>query len=989
MGPATMSGRITAIDAVYDDPNTIYVGTASGGLWKTKNQGVIFKAIFDDYCQSIGAVTIDQKNPEVLWVGTGESNMRNSVSIGDGIYKSTNSGDSWKKMGLEQTERIARIIIHPENSDIVYVAVPGPLWSASEHRGIFMTQDGGSTWEKVLYVNENTGCADIAIDPENPNILYAGMWQFRREPYFFNSGGQGSGLFKSTDGGKTWNRIEKDLPKSPLGRISVAISPVSPNIVYALIEAEKSALYRSDDKGESWKMANQTVLMGERPFYFSYIVADPVDTNRIYKPAFNVLVSNDKGEKFRNVFVEGGNVHVDHHALWISKKDNNLLYLGNDGGVYISHDKGSSFRMIRNLPVSQFYHVSADMAKPYNVYGGLQDNGSWVGPSRSPGGITNSNWQNVGGGDGFYVFADPSDDDLIFWQYQGGNVMRRYKSTGEVKEIKPYPDATTAPLRFNWDTPVAFGPASNSMYIGSQYLFKSNNRGDSWTRISPDLTTNDPKKQRQSESGGLTIDNSTAENHCTIYSIGESPMDENVIWVGTDDGNLQVTTDGGKTWSNVVKNITGLPANTWCSSVEASRFERGRAFASFDGHRTGDMKPYVYMTSDYGKTWVNLVDENVSGYCHIIREDLVNQDLLFLGTEFGLYLSIDRGKIWSKFTGNMPNVSVMDMVIHPREHDLILATHGRGIMIIDDITPLRKLTYEVLEKEIEFLETKPYVISSLPGIQAFSGDDEFVGRNPVDAVTISYYMKRRHIFGDMFLQILDDEGSIIQTLPAGKRRGINIVRWTPRKKAPKVPPASSLAFGAIFGPTYPAGNYRVRLVRNDENYESQISLKYDPDSPHSQEDRDFQYKTLMKAYDLLEKLTFLIRQLDETKESGTALSAEKGLNKQLLKELTGLTAKLDAIHKKLVATREGNITGEEQLREKLSNIYGAVSRFQGRPTQSQSDRLDLLEKELKGFEAQLQSIYENDLKKVNTLLTKAGKDNIALFSYEEYLKEIE
>lgn len=989
IGPATMSGRITAIDAIIEDPNIIYVGTASGGLWKTKNQGVIFKPIFDDYCQSIGAVAIDQKNPDIVWVGTGETNMRNSVSIGNGIYKSTNAGESWKKMGLESTERIARIIIHPKNSDIVYVAVPGPLWNSSPQRGIFTTKDGGKSWEKILYIDENTGCADLAIDPENPDILYAGMWEFRRKPYFFNSGGNGSGLFKSIDGGKSWVKLEKDLPKRPLGRISVAISPVNPNIVYALIEAEKSALYRSEDKGNSWITANTTALMGERPFYFSNIVADPVDTNRIYKPAYNLLVSNDKGDKFRTVFVEGGQVHVDHHALWISKKDNNLLYLGSDGGVYISHDKGSSFRILRNLPVSQFYHASADMANPYNVYGGLQDNGSWVGPSKSPGGITNSNWQNVGGGDGFYVLPDPKNDNIVYLQTQGGNVMRRYKNSGEVKEIKPYPDASTKPLRFHWDTPVAFGPASNALYIGSQYLYKSADRGDTWIRISPDLTTNDPAKQRQSETGGITLDNTTAENHCTIYSISESPLDQNIIWVGTDDGNLQLSTNGGKTWTNVIKNIAGLPPFTWCSSVSASNFEKGRAYATFDGHRTGNMKPYVYMTNDFGKTWTNLADENISGYCHIIKEDLVNPELLFIGTELGLFLSIDGGKVWSKFTGNLPNVSVMDMFIHPREHDLILATHGRGIMIIDDITPLRKLTNKVLEKEIEFLDTKPYIIGAMPGIQSFPGDDEFVGRNPIDAVTISYYMKRRHIFGDMYLEILDNEGNVVQNLPAGKRRGINIVQWLPRKKAPRVPPATTLAFGAIFGPNYPAGEYKVRIVRNEETYLGSVKLLYDPNSPHSINDREVQHKTLMQAYNMLEQLTFIIKQLEEAKKSCNDLASEKDINKQLQKELTSLGNKLDGIRKNLVATRPGSHTGEVQMREKISNLYGAVSRYQGHPTQSQIDRLHLLEKELKEQELKLNSIYETDLKKVNGLLVKAKKPSIVLLTIEEYLKETE
>ena len=532
IGPATMSGRISAIDAVNADPRIAYIGAASGGLWKTKNAGTTVKPVFDEYNQSIGAICIDQKSPDTVWVGTGETWVRNSVSAGDGIYRTVDGGEKWEKKGLENTERIAKIIIHPDNPNIVFVAVLGNLWNPSSERGVYKTTDGGNSWEKILFIDENTGCSDLAIDFENPDILYAGMWQFRRSPDFFNSGGPGSGLYQSTDGGKTWVRKTNDLPSGKLGRIALTVSPADKSTVWALIESEKSALYRSKDKGETWTMMNDEQVSGERPFYFSLIVADPVDTNRIYKPGYTLNVSDDGGKKFTYPFAGGGNVHSDLHALWISPADNRFLYLGTDGGVYLSHDKGNTWKFMRNLPVSQFYRVAVDDQKPYFVYGGLQDNGSWMGPSANAGGITFSDWENVGYGDGFKDVPDPGDTDLLYWQYQGGNVKRFYRKSREVKDIQPLKDEKSEDLRFNWNTPLVFSHDGKRMYTGAQYLFMTTDKGDSWTRISDDLTTDNPSKQRQAESGGLTIDNTTAENHCTIYSIAESPLNNQIIWVG-------------------------------------------------------------------------------------------------------------------------------------------------------------------------------------------------------------------------------------------------------------------------------------------------------------------------------------------------------------------------------------------------------------------------------------------------------------------------
>ena len=692
---------------------------------------------------------------------------------------------------MEQTDHISKIVINPENSNEVYVAALGCVWCPNEERGVFKTSDGGKTWEKILYVDESTGCADLAMDPSNPNILYAGMWDFQRTPYSFRSGGPGSALYKTTDSGKNWTKVDVDPALGELGRIAVAFSPVNSDIIYALIESKKSGLYRSTDGGKNWELKTTSQVAADRPFYFSYIVPDPVDTNRIYKPHYYLSVSDDGGYSFTFAYVEGGNVHSDLHALWINPKNNSNMYLGTDGGLYISYDRGSTWVHSQNLPLSQFYHVAVDNEKPYNVYGGLQDNGSWVGPSQDVGGITNWDWESVGYGDGFNVLPDPIDKNIIYWQYQGGNLMRFYKSTREIKEIKPFTDNPDEKLRFNWDTPIAFSPTNEGvLYVGAQYLYRTTDRGDSWQKISPDLTTNDPDKQKQEESGGLTIDNSTAENYCTIYTISESPKNSKIIWAGTDDGNLQVTEDDGKNWKDVTANIPDLPEYTWCAKVQASNHNANTAYVVFDGHRNGDKSVYVFKTTDLGNTWTSLASESIETFARTITEDFVNPDLLFLGTEYGLYISIDGGKEWVRFEGNVPKVPIYEMVIHPTENDLVIATHGRGILIIDDITPLRQLSQEVFSSEITIFPSEPYTITNPKFAMGPSGDQGFRGSNPSSSAIITYYMQKRHVFGDMSVEVYNSDGELIKTLAAGKNKGINYVEWAVRKKPPRVKAAN-------------------------------------------------------------------------------------------------------------------------------------------------------------------------------------------------------
>ncbi|MFB3098545.1 MAG: WD40/YVTN/BNR-like repeat-containing protein, partial [Acidimicrobiia bacterium] len=657
-----------------------------------------FEPIFDDQpVTSIGAVVIDQSNPDVIWVGSGEGNPRNSQASGNGLYKSLDGGHTWTHLGLDDSRNIHRILIHPGDPNTVYVGAQGPAWGETEERGVFKTTDGGQTWDKILYLNERTGIGDLVMDPDNPDKLIATMWEFRRWPWFFKSGGEGSGLYVTFDGGENWEkRTDKDgLPKGELGRIGLAIAPSNPDVVYAVIESKKSAFYRSDDGGFTFKKTKGEGNFGNRPFYYFDIYVDPVNENRVYSIHSRVTYSEDGGETWKSLI--GREVHPDHHAWWIHPDNPNLIYEGNDGGMAISRDRGETWRFVENLPLAQFYHIRVDMETPYRVCGGLQDNGSWCGPSQvwRSGGIRNAYWEEVAFGDGFDVMIHPDDPNTGYAMSQGGNVRRFDLVTGYQKNIKPiHPDGT--PLRFNWNAGIAQDPFdANTIYYGSQFLHKSTDQGDSWTIISPDLTTNDPEKQKQLETGGLTYDNSGAENFTTIIAIDPSPLDRNVLWVGTDDGNVQVTRDGGQHWENVVGNIDGVPEGTWVPHFKASKHDAGEAFVVFDDHRRNNWEPYVYRTRDFGQSWERLADsDDVWGYALAIEQDPVASNLLFLGTEFGLYISIDDGATWTQFTNGFPTASTMDLVVHPRDHDLVIGTFGRAIYILDDIRPLRALAQQ-------------------------------------------------------------------------------------------------------------------------------------------------------------------------------------------------------------------------------------------------------------------------------------------------------
>lgn len=995
IGPATMSGRIAAIDAVPEDPVTIWIGSASGGVWKSHDGGTTFKPVFDDHTQSIGALRLDPSDPETVWVGTGESCVRNSVSIGDGVYKTTDGGDTWTHLGLEATERIAKIEVDPKARDTVFVCATGRLWKASEERGVFKTTDGGKTWKKVLHVDADTGCSDLSIDPQEPRILYAGMWQFRRYPDFFVSGGKGSGLYKSEDGGESWKRLENGLPRSELGRIGVAVAPSRPTTVYAIVEARgkdpqkpDTAMFRSDDAGASWLEVNRSFNVQVRPFYFAHVVVDPSDHNRVYKPGLTLTHSVDGGKSFTSPFVGGGGAgrpHSDHHALWIDPRSPNRLLLGTDGGLYLSQNRGGTWVLARNLPLSQFYKVSVDGQDPYRVYGGLQDNSSWVGPSESWGGIENKDWTNLSGGDGFATFADPRDPNFVYTTIQGGVASRVDLTTGESKDIKPYEAAGAAKLRFNWNAGFIPSPSDPAtIYIGAQHLMRSRDRGEFWETISPDLTTNDPARQRQKESGGISIDNSTAENNATIYTIAESPVDPSVIWVGTDDGNVQVTRDGGKTWTNVIGRIPGAPKGAWVSRIEASRAGAGTAYVAIDDHRRGDLAPHLWRTRDFGATWESLVTEDLEGYVWVVVEDPVNPDLLFLGTEWGLWLTLDGGKRWARFEGGIPKrVAVHDLVVHPREGDLVVGTHGRGIFILDDLTPIRALTAETLAKDVALLPSRPSEQRLRASIGSwFNGNDEFVGPNPPDDASIVYWLKKRHLFGDLKVEVYDDAGALLATIPGTKRVGINRVGWATRLKPPKVPPASSLLFGGFEGPRIAEGTYAIKLIKGKTTLDGAVELVPDPRNPHSAEDRRLKQRTEMRLYEAIERLAYVGDVLVAARDGAKERSAKaKG---GLAKRLDALAGEADRMRESFSATGDGYVGRDEKLREHLGTLYGNVLGFEGRPSETQLARMEALEPQVAEIERMLTAFVEKDVAAVNRDLAKAGLEAVSPPTREEW-----
>ena len=757
IGPAGMSGRVTCIDVDLSNPENIFIGTASGGVWQSKSAGVRWEPIFDDApLQSIGSLAINQQNPAEIWVGTGEGNPRNSQNSGEGIFKSIDGGKTWKLMGLEKTRVIHRILIDPSNTQIVYAGVQGQSWGSNPERGVFKTTDGGETWDKVLYENENTGIADLVMDPTNPKKMIAAMWEFGRKPWTFASGGPGSGMHITYDGGETWKKLnnkDNGMPIGELGRIGISFAPSKPNILYSLIEAKENGLYKSVDGGENWKLVSKKNI-GNRPFYYADIFVDSGNENRLWNLWTYVSKSEDGGKTFETILDYGKGVHPDHHAFWQHPTDPNFMIEGNDGGINISRDNGVNWRFVENIPVAQFYHINYDMEIPYNIGGGMQDNGSWVGPSSiwKRGGIRNTDWREVMFGDGFDMVFKQDDSRYLWSMSQGGYLGYVDRETGYTYSAKPlHPDGIA--LRFNWNAAIAQNPFDmESIYFGSQYVHKSMDAGKSWKIISPDLTTNDSTKIRAGfKTGGLTPDVTRAENHATILSILPSPIDEDVIWVGTDDGKLQLTKDGGENWSDLANRMPGAPKNCWIPYIEVSQKNAGEAFIVVNHYRQNDWQPYLYHTTNFGQSFMRIASpDQVKGHTLCMVQDPVEENLLILGTDYGLYFSLDKGKNWNKWMEDYPSVSTRDLKIHPRDNDLIVGSFGRAAWIFDDLTVLRELA----KTKGDLLKEDFKVISSTVGYQAnirsvdgvrFTADATFLGTNKSANPMITVWVKDKVI----------------------------------------------------------------------------------------------------------------------------------------------------------------------------------------------------------------------------------------------------
>lgn len=988
IGPALMSGRVSDIEGHPTDNKIVYIGTAGGGVWKSSDGGVMFNPIFDDYCQSIGTIAIDKADPDnTIWVGTGEVWTRNSTSVGDGIYKSTDGGQSWKDMGLKKSDRISAIRIHPDNSNTVFVGVQGALWGANEERGVFKTTDGGVTWEKIFYIDENTGCSELIMDPSNPNVMYASFWEHRRTAWSFSSGGENSALYKTIDGGKTWNKVHKGFPEGKFGRIAIAIAPSNSNILYSVIEAEdatKSGMYRSEDAGATWKHLNADFGLVVRPFYFSRIVIHPTNPDMVVKAGLFGSISRDGGNTFKNL----GSMHPDIHDIWFDVKDADKMFVATDGGLYRSLNSGNTMEHIENLPISQFYHIAVDNQEPYNIYGGLQDNGSWFGPSSSPGGIEARDWEVIGVGDGFRVYPHPTEPHIMYSEMQGAEQVWRYDDKKrQTRNIQPFPGKDDPKLRFNWNAAMMTSLNNpDRLYIGSQFLHVSNDRGTSWEKISPDLTTNDKSKQNQAESGGLSVDNSGAENHCTIFTVAESGLDENVIWVGTDDGNVQITKDGGKTWTNTTPNITGLPSNTWCYHLEASSFDKGTAYAVFDGHTSNDKNAYCYKTTDYGQTWKSIITDDIYGFARSFQEDYENPDLLFLGTEFGLYVTLNGGKNWVKFENNMPATAVHYLEMQKNTNDLVMGTHGRGIIILDDISPLRQLTEEVITKKLHFMETKPFEMSEESTFGGTSSEVQFVGANPSDGARIIYYLSKRHTFGKMSMRVLDDKGNFVISLSPGKKKGINVVNWWYNMSMPVVATGKTLTFGGFFAPSVPAGTYTVEIVKGKEKYTTTIELIYDKNTVIATEERKQQQEVTMHLYNMTEELAYMVYEIDSYLNFGE----ESVKNNSSLKKTHGLMAKeLETLKKTLVITTGDNYVGqaENELREDMGELFSTIGGYEGAPSPSHMENLKKIEAEMQTARGTFEKIKGKSLKKFLAASEKLEVKLPEMKTYEEFVKK--
>jgi len=1007
IGPTGMSGRVGAIDAVETNPDVVYVGAATGGLWKSVNGGVTWAPLTDSLpAASIGAIAIYQPNPDLVWIGTGERNRRNSAGVGTGMYRSLDAGKTWARMGLENTGAIDAILLDPRNPDVVYVGALGNTWADTEDRGVYKSTDGGKTWRKVLYVNQRTGAGDLVMDPSNPQHLIAAMWEHRRWPWFFTSGGPGSGLYTTYDAGETWKKLgnAEGLPEGELGRIGLDFARGNPDVVYGLVEAKQSVVMRSADGGDTWTIVNQTRGINGRPFYYGQIRAHPTKENHVWIVESPVKVSEDGGKTFRTL-LGFDQVHVDHHAYWVAPAGR-VIWDGNDGGVYLSRDDGATWRFIENLPFSQFYHIAVDNEVPYHVYGGLQDNGSFTAAAAPwhSGGIRAYDWDEVAFGDGMSTFPDTKNARYGFTSTQNGDITRFDRVTGERKVIKPAAPDTGVTLRFNWNPGLSFDPLDGSVYLGSQFVHKSSDMGETWTTISPDLTTNDSTKQRR-DSGGLTYDVSGAEYHTTILQIAASPVKRGVIWVGTDDGNVQVTRDGGRTWDNTSPRIRGVPAATWVPHIEPSRFDSATAFAVFDDHRRGNNQPYLFKTTDFGRTWTSLVTPDLQYFLHTVVQDPVNPNVLYLGSEFGLYVSLNGGRSWTLWRG-VPRVPVQGLAVHPREHDLVVGTHGRGAFILDDVRPLRALAANptITGQALHLFEVPPavqYLEKQVAGPR-FTGDAMFRGKNRPYGALLSYWVGGSSGTGGssvtpapaasaadtmVTIEVLAGD-TVIRRFKGPAKRGFNRAAWsltrngfrTPRDEGDEPRPEGD---DPPSGPDAIPGNYTVRITWQGQTASAPVVVAPDPRFSVSEADRRAKLTAMLRAGHRLEVATEAVNRLRDAKKAVDRVNAQLGSKddtgtKALKVAGDSLKKNLGTVEELFVGRRgvQGFLGGGKDVMSRIGEALYAMSSSWDTPTPAQRAYLEQGEQTLQGALAPFNRIMAEEVAAYRSQVVAANLETV-------------
>jgi len=1007
IGP--QGNRVEAVAGVPGDPNVIYAGAATGGIFKSTDGGVHWKPIFDGQpVASIGALAVAPSDSSIVWAGTGEAFIRGNISIGNGVYKSLDGGKTWAHTGLDQTGRISEIVVDPKDPNIVYVAAMGHCYGPQQERGVFRTTDGGKKWQRVLFVDENTGASDLVIDPNNPRVLFAGMWQVELRPWNLNSGGPGSGLYVSRDGGSTWKHLTgSGLPQSPLGRIGVAIAPSNSNRVYALIETDdKGVLWRSDDGGDNWTMINRDRTLNRRPHYYSRMAVLPDNPNEIYfLTQLELHRSTDGGV----TSTAAKAVWPDNHEMWIDPRNPSRMIVANDRYVNISTNRGESW-MRSPLPNAQMYHVSVDDQIPYFVYGNRQDGPAHRGPSNSLAAtqILPGDWIWVGGSESGFTYPDPADPNFVWTSGQAGFLQHLDIRTGQVRNVNPSPGGgwpiADLKYRMQWTFPVALSPHDpHKVYVGSQYVHVSTDSGQSWTVISPDLTTND--KSKQQSSGGLSPDNTSVEFYCVLFAIAESPMDKDLIWAGSNDGLVHVTRDGGKHWTNVTKNFPNLPPWGTVSNIEPSRYSAGAAYIAIDLHQMNDRNAYVFKTEDYGATWKRIVSgipPDMFGYAHFIREDPVKKGLLYLGTENAVYVSWDDGGHWVPLQSNLPHVPVTSIAVQERFHDLVLGTYGRGFWILDDISPLEQLTDDIRSSSQYLFEVRPayrFLMLNESRFPMYMGEENDpaanAGHNPPYGASINYYLRTAPT-ADVQIEISDSQGHLIKTVKGTKDVGVNRVWWDLKYEPTKQPRLRTSPIGhpeigtgpdgtrpfpleGRLSPLVPPGTYTVKLKAGQSELTRTVVIKKDPNALGSEEGIVSQTKAVLQlrtaineTADLIDRAESIRRQIADVKVS---LQSDPRW-KNLVEEADSLDRKLLAVEESLF---DPHITGSgdsfyyaPKLYAKMQNVARDMMQSDYQPTAAQHDAANTLSEDIAALQAKFDGLVRTDVTAFNEHVKNAN-----------------